>query len=111
MIDDNTLPTQEDGIVATPCYAPLVISAGAGVEAIEAAMVVAKERGINIVVVGESENKLPEKLPQELYLKKIEHDLESLMINPYSDYKDGKASRRERRAKERKAKRYRANGA
>lgn len=111
MIDENTLPTQKDGIVATPCYAPLIIGVGAGVEAIEASMMVAKERGINVVVVGEPSQGILEQLPQEIFLKEIEHDFKSLKEYEYSDYKDGKASRRERRAKERKAKRFRSNGA
>lgn len=109
MITKNTLPTQKDGISATPCYAPLVIGAGEGCAAIEAAMIVAKERGINIVVVGEQTQGIPEQLPQELFLKEIEHKLISLQKYQYSEYKDGKASRRERRAKERKQ--NRTNGA
>lgn len=109
MTETKTTISEIDGICATLGYAPLVIGAGAGIEAIKVAELMAKERGIKVVVIGEP-NTLPKIVPQELLVNELELKLTRIR-DDYFDYKDGKSSRRERRANERKQKRNRSNGA
>ena len=109
MNEENTRNTLQDGIIATLGYAPLVIGAGEGIEAIKVAEAIARERGFKVGVVGESEA-FPISIPPEFKQEELELKITSIR-NELCEYKDGKASRRERRANERKQKRNLSNGA